>query len=463
MQNTDYGIEWAYGEFRIAKFNSKNECVEAWFAPYEVNDLSDLSRAMYDASKNIDISRGGTLAIAYEDDKHTHEFLEVPDLPKRDLEKYLLRRIEKDKPFEGEAASCYHPVLRNSDNKGVLLHLMPKSIVDAVIRICEEYYLTPKRLVPLTEIMSEHVPKLNANASDILLVVALFNRRAQLLVSHGNGEILFVRELVYSWQHDKTERLVIEINRTIGYIKQRIGPRLENVWIMGEYAPEIIEEFKTRLNAPVELDSSAIDMTFWTQEVANLPQRLSSNFIPVLARRSITRKSVMRTAVLGVSSLVTVAVLATVIIEMIIAKHGINNYTVQQEIARVNQEINQLSNNLEKIEIERQRLNHLSTDAFNLPAVFLSHLGNMVPDGITLTQVNIDRSHEYWEIIIAGTSELRLNELPVILTQLENQLVTSPWNASITQPWQKTWMKQLRSGGATSQAGLGFEIKGHLK
>ena len=207
---TRFGIEWAYNEFRVGRLEN-GECKDFWTAPYAVKDLFDLNRAMYDASQQIDLRSGGTIAIAYEDDLHTHEFLEVPAMGKKDLQKFVERRVTQDKSFDGAAAHCFHNAKRNNKVDGILLHMMPKSIVDALIRICEEYYLHPRRLVPLTEILSEHVRKLGAEADDILLVVAIFNRRVQMLVANGRGDILFVRELAYAWRHDKTDRLVVEV------------------------------------------------------------------------------------------------------------------------------------------------------------------------------------------------------------------------------------------------------------
>ena len=462
MSNTRFAIEWIYSEFRISRY-SGGHSVETWSAPYPVNDLKDLNIAMHEASQHIDLNRGGDIAIAYEDDLHTHEFVEVPNIPRRDLEKFLQRRVENDKPFQDEAAWCYHAVRRGHANKGVLLHLLPKRIVDAVVRICEEYYLQPKRLVPLTEILSEHVPKLNAEDSDILLLIALFDQRVQMLVSKGDGEILLVRELTHSWQNDSIDRLVVEVNRTIGYIKQRIGPQLANVFLIGTQSSQIIEQFKSQLNADIEVDQSAIDESFWMSEVASLSQKLSSNFIPRLAQRAITRKVGLRVAILAATGLLITSLITFTAIETIIAKNDIDISTAESEIASLDDKIQTLQRELHELESNQLRLNRLTADAFNLPAVFLSHLGNLVPDEITLTQASIIRNENHWEITLSGTSPLQFSEVPLALETLETNLGADPWNIRISESWEKIWMEQLRSGGATSQSDIGFQIKGLLQ
>lgn len=460
--STRFGIEWIYGEFLISRF-AGGKSVEHWQAPYPVTDLASLSRAMHDASRKIDLPRGGDVAIAYEDDLHTHEFLEVPKLGKRDLEKHLARRVEQSKPFDDAAAWCYHPAKPGQKLEGVLLHLMPRRIVEAVTRICGEYYLTPKRLVPLTEIISEHVPKLGAEGSEVLLLIAMFSERVQLVVAHGDGEVLFVRELQYAWQNDNLDRLVVDINRTIGYAKQRIGLRPDRAWVMGEHAHRVIDAFEKDLECPVKVDDTAVATDFWMAEVAGLPQRLDSNFIPRLARRAVSRKSLLRAAVLTGFSLFGAAATVGAVVQWLVSTKMLDAQTIQVDIAEFEQNILHLQEELRVFDLEQLRLNQLTVDAFNMPALFLSHLGNMVPNGLVLLTANVVREDDYWTIELAGTTDLPFEQAPSEFALLESRLAARPWNAEITESWRDTWMEQLKSGGAAAEGSVGFRITGRLR
>ncbi len=462
MSSTRFGIEWIYGEFLISRF-AGGRSVEQWQAPYPVTDLTSLSRAMHDASNHIDLPRGGDVAIAYEDDLHTHEFVEVPKLSRRDLEKHLARRVEQSKPFDGPAAWCYHPAHPGQKLEGVLLHLMPKDVVEAVIRICGEYYLTPRRLVPLTEVISEHVPALAAEEADVLLLIALFSQRVQLVVAHGDGEVLFVRELQYSWQNENLDRLIVDINRTIGYAKQRIGLKPDRAWVMGEHARVVMDAFQRELVCPVSIDEGALEKDFWMAEVARLPQRLDSNFIPRLARRAVSRKSLMRAAVLTGMSLVGAAAAVGGVVAWLSSSSQVHPEKVRSNIARLEQQILHLEDELRVFDLEQLRLDHLTADAFNLPALFLSHLGDMVPPGLVLLSVNVARHEAYWSIEISGSTELPFETAPRQFARLEARLAGSPWNAEITESWREAWMQQLRSGGAAQQGSVGFRIVGRLR
>lgn len=462
LKNTRFSIEWVYGEFRIGRIE-QGRCVEYWDAPYPVRNLGDLNQAMQDSCDYVDLSRGGDIAIAYEDDLHTHEFIEVPQMSRRDLEKHLQRRVQRNKPFEDEAAWCFHPVHRDHEEHGVLLHRMPKRIVDAIIRICEEYHLLTRRLVPLSEVMSEHVKTLQIDPEETLMLVALFKHRVEMLVAKGSGEILFVRELAFSCEKDDADRLTREINRTIGYAKQRISSRLSGVWVIGKHAPMLIDQFEVHLIAPVALDNSGSEETFWITKVAGLPNRLGSNFVPRLARRAITRKAALRATIMAATVLAGCALLISIFIETIIANHGINNHRIKQEISDINQKIQQLENQLREIDLTEQRLNQLTADAFNLPAIFLNHLGNLLPDNLQLSRADIRKTDQHWQVELTGISPLPLDQLPEVLTQFEARLTAEPWNMTIIQSWQSSWMLQLQNGGAIDQTQVGFEIKGALR
>eukprot|EP00903_Cladosiphon_okamuranus_P004380 g4378.t1 len=355
----DYGIEWAYGEFRIARLKS-GEVVESWKSPTPVTDLASLNDAMYEAAYHVDISRGGSVAIAYEDDLHTHEFLEVPPLSHKDMNKFLVRRVELDKPFKDEAAWRHHPVAKGTNVDGVILHLMPKYIVNAVMRICEEFYLMPKLLVPLTEIMSEYVPKLGIAPEEAVLMIALFDDRTQMLISSGCGEILFVRELSYPWSPESSMRLTTDINRTIGYSKQRIEGDLNKAWIIGENAEAATQDLMGRVDTELTYDEVAAEAEFWMTQVAALPQGLSSNFIPALARSSITGKTLLRTAVMMSGLTILAATLFCGSIEYILFKSNLDANALAQTVSALEDDLERAQTEVEFMKLESAKLDVLN-------------------------------------------------------------------------------------------------------
>ena len=458
----DYGIEWAYGEFRIARLKH-GKVVQSWKSPTPVTDLASLNEAMYEAAHHVDISRGGSVAMAYEDDLHTHEFLEVPPLSHKDLNKFLVRRVELDKPFQDEAAWRHHPVAKGTNVDGVILHLMPKYIVDAVMRICEEFYLMPKLLVPLTEIMSEYVPQLGNHAEEAVLMIALFDDRTQMLISSGCGEILFVRELSYPWSPENSSRIITDINRTIGYSKQRIEGDLNKAWMIGENAHAATQDLLGRIDVELTYDEVAAQAEFWMTEVAALPQGLSSNYIPSLARKSITGKTFLRTAVMASGITAMSAILFCGTIEYILFKNDLNAEALKNSVLELEEDLARAQKEVEFMKLESAKLDLLNVNSFNLPAIFLSHLGDLLPAELTLTNVAVVEEDGVWDVQINGVSSVTLAESAPPLAELESLLAGEPWNTQITQSWETSWMKQLETGSATQFDQIGFEIRGQFR
>ncbi|MEM6640997.1 MAG: hypothetical protein AAF610_13975 [Pseudomonadota bacterium] len=461
--STDYGIEWAYGEFRIARLKG-GAVVESWTSPEPVTDLASLNHAMQEACHHIDVTRGGTVAIAYEDDQHTHDFLELPPMSKSDLRKFVGRHVEKEKPFDGPATFRYHSLVESKNRQsGVLLHLLPSHIVEAVMRICEDYYLTPKLLVPLTEVMAEYVRAKQREEDDALLLIALFQDRTQMVIASSSGDVLFVRELSYAWSTANEQRLVTDINRTIGYARQRIGTRIGGAWLLGSLASDARAEFGKKIDTTLSHDSDTAKPDFWMLQVASLPARLDSNFIPVMARSVLSHRTALRTAV-GMAAVTWVAAIGfSAVVEFHIRKHLNDRDSVTADIARIEQELAAKDAQIASINQQEDQLSALNVDAFNLPALFLSHLGDLVPEGLLLRAANVTQTDDGWEISLNGESDLSLPEVAPQLMALQIMLQESPWNARITKSWEESWMQQLDSGSAVADGAVGFDIEGRFE
>ena len=63
---------------------------------------------------------------------------------------------------------------------------------------------------------------------------------------------------------------MVDVNRTIGYVKQRISLRPDHAWVMGEHAHAVIDAFQRDLDCPVSVDQTATGTDFWMAEVAGL-------------------------------------------------------------------------------------------------------------------------------------------------------------------------------------------------
>ena len=145
-----------------------------WESEELVNNQAGLIRALDKACSQIDLTVKGDVTVVHEHDLHTHDYLEVPTMKRRDLEKFLQRKVEQNKSFEEDSAWCYHTVQHQGGKEGVLLHQLPKNIVDSTVAACTAAGLAPKNYVPLTEIVSDYLPTQDIEKSQLVLVLACF-------------------------------------------------------------------------------------------------------------------------------------------------------------------------------------------------------------------------------------------------------------------------------------------------
>lgn len=459
---TRYAISWIYGEFHIMRMHHGYP-VELWVSPERVHDLASLSVAMNQAAEHIDLTRGGDVAIAYEDDLHTHDLFDVPNMSKRDLEKLLARKVEKNKPFTDEASWCYHEAKHNDEEEGILLHRLPKRIVDAIVRICQDFYLTPKRLVPLTEIMSELVGGYKLDDNELVMLVAVFNERTEIVVCLGSGEVMFVRELPYAGNAIENERLLTDLDRTLNFAKQKFAKTINKFWLLGEKSDVIQSQMYGKIDAEIYVDDEALDPAFWAVQVSRLQGQISANFIPLLARKKISRNLFCRIAVWAFPVLLLASIFTTSFVEYRLARHAEIEGQMQDEIMHLQDNIAHIESLISRREDGEQKLKLLQADAGNLPALFMNHLGNLVPPGLALTHTVIENKNNEWKVLLKGDSALSMSDVVAVLTEFETVLQQPPWNITITESWENSWYEQLKSGAASREGNSGFQITGWMQ
>lgn len=462
MKATGYAIQWLYGEFRMARY-VRGKPVEQYASDTLVETPADFVNALREARTHIDFKRKGKVSVVHEHDLHTHTFMEVPQMRERDLEKYLQRRVDQESAKHGEQVWCYHGARHRDGSEGVLLHMLPKRLVDTTIVSCTAMGLIPKRYVPLTEIINNYMPRFGYHATDVVLIVALFTQRAEIVVGYGSGEMILVRELGFGTRHGFQERLAVDINRTARYARQHTGKKVKEVRVIGAYPDDVLESLSENVEIDISTDPDSNDPWFWMNRGAQLPAKLSANYISIFAQRNITRESIRRMGVWVLMGLLvcTTAVTAAITREVAISRADI------QEALDANENLDFLIENMESrismTEKKLGRLQRLQSNSANMPSIFLLHLSSLTPATLRLTDVEVANSGGEWNVSIRGEAADALENIPTNLAWFENRLQSSPWNMGITQSWKHTWYDQLQNGVLRDGAPARFELHGVLR
>lgn len=460
MKHVQFAISWIYEEFRVARI-ARGELAEVWQSSEPVSSLAAFHEALIKASTALKMNSGGDVAIAFESDDHSHAFLDLPPMNRRDVERYLERRVDQEKAFEGRAVWSYRTDEDNEESRGVLLHVMPKSVLDAIIRICQENHLTPMRLLPLTDVMAQHVPDVYESADEVILVAALFEERVEIVVTSDRGEILFVRELKYHWRDESLERFRVDIERTVLYVKQR-QRSVDRISLVGSESKLAARVLQTHVSFPVDVDDDGLEPYFWAKSVAGLRNDTTSNFIPKTVQRTAARQKAVRTASWLAVAATLCAIAVTGWVEYLIFEQGRRDPIIEQNIAALTARRDALQAQVDRVALLELRLTELSPQYPAVPAWFLSRIGELIPDQAILRSVELAWVEERWEFSLEGATTPTLASSAETLAEFEQRLSDDPWKATVSDDWRVEWFDQLRLGKAANTGLLGFTFRGDL-
>ena len=460
MKRVQFAISWVYSELRIARLEH-NKPTDVWAAPGPVTSLAEFHESLVAASSSLRMNAGGDVAIIFESDQHTHVFLELPPMRRRDLERYLERRVAQEKQFEGEAVWGYRSVETRDALGGVLLHVMPREYLDAIIRICQENHLTPMRLLPLTDVIAQQLPDLYEQAQQVVVTVALLDERIEIVVGNGSGEVLFVRALNYQWDKDQRSRLLLDIERTALYVKQR-QQSVSRVCFMGREALSAANVLGDSISFAIDSDERTCDENFWLQAVSTLDNTVTSNFIPKSVQMTAIRHKILRAGSWITMAAMIGALSVTAWVEYLVQDKTAALASTLENIRMLEQREDELLSDARELGQLQARVSRLNAGHPPVPAWLLSHLGTMTPDQVRLDRAEVLIEDGQWKFKFAGVAASNLVAAAEVLTEFEADLGQAPWQAKTLLSWQHDWMGHLRGGRAVDDEPVEFSLEGAL-
>jgi len=457
------GVNWVEGELHCAYMDGK-KVLETWVSPTPVNELAEFNLAIRDVCTKLGVKQGSQLAMSYESHELSHPFIHIPIMKGNDLEKVLYRRAEQEKVFEGAASWSWTRTLPAKEGEGVLLHLLPRSLRNAVVRICEEFYLTPVRMVPLSEVMGLHLAALAKGDDQFHLLVALFANQMEIMVARGDGTLLFLRDISSGWRGDAS-RVKQEVGRTILYAKQQFGVEITTVWISGEDSEHVPDMINDGINADVLVDPFIDGALDWARAVTALPNKLTSNFIPWYVQQRPLRRMLLRGGMAVVTLLLIVTIATVAKVEIMLHDHREDKGAAVTKMAALQGELLALQNRSLVVQEEKRRLQAFQQlDRPQAPLLFLRQLAAVQPRGVVLRSLKVSTTGSQWPFVLQGVAGSDPNQGLELLDRLERQLVRPPLVAVIALHGEQSWQKAVQQGDARSfSKPLDFTIRGVVK
>ena len=454
-------ISWVFGEFRAVRMQ-RGKVVGVYHAAEAVNDLAGFAEAVSTAHTALALP-SGPVAVVFANDDSGHLSFEAPPTSAADLERMVARRVEADKSFNEAAAWTYRAVddERAQTGRAVLLHLAPKRMVDAMIRICEEHFLQVRAIVPLAELVARVSRPACATPQEVVIAAVVLRERAVLCVLRADASVVFARTVVVGEHDDADERVQLEINRTALFAKQKIGKSIAATCVFavdGGLAARIAPA----LDLPLR-EVAVEDHEFtWARAAGSLDLEQLGNLVPRFRQRALSQRALTRAAMLAALVLWTVAAVSVFCVAQFNGRVAARGGAALAALPALESASAELDMQYQQLTAQRQRLAELNPSLPAVPAGFMYQAARDLPSSLTLTQASIRRTENAWEFRLEGLAATRLETTLPTLERLSTTLEGAPWNAHVNPGWRQIWLQQLRSGAAANGP-TRFALRGQLQ
>ncbi len=454
-------ISWLYGDFRVLRLQ-RGKVLGVYHAAETVSDLATFAEAVATAHRALALP-SGPIAVVFANDDCGHLSFEAPPTSAADLERMVARRVDTEKTFTEAASWTYRAVAdeRAQTGRTVLLHLAPKRFVDAIIRICEEYFLQVRSIVPLAELVARITLPACTSAEDVVIATAVLRERAVLSVVRADASVVFARTVTLGEHGELDDRIPLEINRTALFAKQKIGKSIDAACVFAADAA-----LGARIAPQLELslrEVAVVDHEFtWARALASQNLAPLGNLVPRFRQRALSQRSLTRAAMLASAVLWLVALISVAWVTQFNSRVAGRGSMALAALPVLESETATLTAELERLIAQKQRLGELSPTLAAVPAGFMHQVGLDLPASLTLTQARITRVDGAWNFRLEGLADSRLEVTLPTLEHLSASLEAAPWHGVVNPGWRQTWLQQLRSGAAANGP-IRFAIHGQLQ
>ncbi len=232
-----------------------------WERAEHVTDLADFSSVLREAVKQTGYA-GAAVSVVLTHQRLAQQLVESPSAKGRNLKLFLQSRVKQLKPFASDAAWSYQPTLPTRNAQAMLVHLFPRELLDQRVRSCDQLELHCDRVIPASAILQRQLTTLPLEPNEVALLAAETGGATTVVIGRKDGQIYLGRTLSSTW-NVHPDRVNVDLNRTVLYVKQQFGVLVGSVWLFGAGAPAQIVPMKSafRLTQQTQIISSAAAQT----------------------------------------------------------------------------------------------------------------------------------------------------------------------------------------------------------
>jgi hypothetical protein len=407
----------------------------SWQAPEPVDDFIEFGSVLKEAVKQTKYE-GGNVALVAAHPRLVCSLVETPPIKGRNLQRFLARRVRQLKTFGTEAASSFQTTVPTKNASGVVLHYFPKPFLDELAQGCVQADLRLTKVFPVSAILARHLGELPLQPDEVALLAAETNGAINVVIGGKDGRIYLARSINSSW-NTHPDRVNVDLNRTILYVRQHFGVIVNSVWLLGEGAEKQI----SAVQEAVKLVANVIPVPgpfHWNQGVLGLAPDDTSNLVSTEQLQAPQRRLFLRVTSVVIGALALAALITAGVIQALAKDRARQIEKLRPRIEALVARRAQLQQREEIFQQQRDFVKVVSEQEVKpVPGWFLGYLGDHVPSNLLLTHVSLKRADDLWWVEISGTLQPGVASatnapLTEAVRTLATTLVKGPFHVKVT-------------------------------
>ena len=406
-----------------------------WERPEPVTDLADFASVLREAVQQTGYA-GTAVSVVLAHQRLAQQLVESPPVKGRNLKLFLQNRAKQLKPFASEAAWSYQPTLPTRNAQAMLAHLFPRELLDQLVQACGEVELQCARVIPASAILQLQLTALPLEPLEVALLAADTGGTTTVVIGRKDGQIYLGRTLSSSW-NVHPDRVNVDLNRTLLYVKQQFGAQVGSVWLFGAGAPAQIAPMKVTFRLPVNLSPVQPGPFYWNQEALKVPVGDTNNLISREQLEAPRRRVFLRVTSMAVGLAAVVALTTAAVVQWRVMEQGKQLLKLQSKVEPMQVHNAALQDREREFLQKKQFVKIVSDDQVApVPGWFLGYLGDIVPEELLLGQVRLNREEDRWHVELGGTLQPTTNQAPAkvladAVATLKTNLAQGPFHVQV--------------------------------
>src|SRR5437667_2982489 len=413
-----------------------------WERPEPVTDLADFASVVREAVKQTGyVGTAVTAVLAHQ--RLAQQLVESPPVKGQKLKLFLQSRVKQLKAFASEAAWSYQPTLPTRNAQAMLAHLFPRELLGQLVNACGQVELKCDRVIPASAILQLQLATLPLEPLEVALLAAETGGTTTIVIGRKDGQIYLGRTLSSSW-NVHPDRVNVDLNRTLLYVKQQFGAQVNSVWLFGAGAPAQIAPMKTAFRLPVNLSPVQPSPSYWSEQALKVPVGDTSNLISAEELEAPRRRVFLRVTSVAVGVAALVALITAALVQWWLMKQGKQFLKLQSKVEQLQVRNAALQDREREFLQKKQFVKVVSDEKVPpVPGWFLGYLGDILPEQLLLSHVRLNREDERWHVELGGTLQPTTNQAPAkvladAVATLKKDLAQGPFHVKVVSEGERS-------------------------